>query len=194
MSWLERHRSELMFSLVNLIVVGGLVFFLRGPRPGSVQVLLPPPTSTPLPTGTPAPLRVYVSGAVAHPDVYVLSPASIVKDALAAAGGASADADLARVNLALALQDQMQVHVPMLHETLPAAAISSTLQIVTTPMGVVNINTASLADLDRLAGIGPTLAQRIIDYRPYRSIQEILNVPGIGQATFEKLKDSITVR
>lgn len=190
--WLERYRIYVLFTLLNLLICGGAVFLLRRPAPAVIELVPPPPTPLPTCTPTPAPLRVYVSGAVLRPEVYLLPPGSIVKDAVRAAGGPSVEADLDRINLAQPLADGQQVYVPRKgEEPLPIPAPGS--------MGDrVNINTATLAELDALPGIGPTLAQRIIDYRtehgPFASIEDIKNVPGIGEGLFQKLKDRITVR
>jgi competence protein ComEA len=201
--WLERNRGFIVVTLINLALVGGLFFWLQ--RPVSTPVEITPPTATPspvvTPTFTPAPVRVYVTGAVLHPDVYRLPPGSIVKEAIAAAGGTTDDADLNRINLAQELRDQQQLYVPHIGETEapppvtggePAPSVGGG-----TPGGKVNINAATVEELDTLPGIGPAIAQRIIDYRtangPFKSIEEIKNVAGIGDATFEKIKDRITV-
>ena len=199
--WLERYRGYIVIVLLSLIVLGGMFFFSRRPKPEPIFILTPEPTATPLPTPTPRPLRVYVSGAVAHPDVYELSYDSIVKDAIEAAGGPTGEADLNRINLARRVHDEEQIYVPQKGEESfpvsppsgPSAPSSSSQE-----GGKVNINTATAEKLDTLPGVGPSIAQRIIDYRttngPFQSIEDIKNVKGIGDATFEKLKDKITVQ
>jgi competence protein ComEA len=137
---------------------------------------------------------VYVSGAVHQPDVYELSPGSIVKDAIAAAGGPIDSADLDSINLAVELRDQQQVHVPRQGEAVPMAPTLGNGEAVGGP---VNINTAAAAELETLSGIGPKTADAIVEYReangPFASIEDIMKVPGIGEGTFEKIKDEITV-
>jgi competence protein ComEA len=162
-------------------------------------VVVPPPTVEPTALPTPAPVRVYVSGAVATPGVYTLPPRSLVNDAIKAAGGPTSDADLERINLAQEVHDQQQIHVPRKGESAqPQPAPSEPGSTAATP-GVkrVNINTATLAELDTLPKIGPSIAQRIIDYRtkngPFKKIEDIKNVSGIGDATYEAIKDLITV-
>ena len=206
--WLEQRRGYILIVLVCLILGGGAFIVARRPAPGPITIVTPTvPTFTPLPTltptPTPAPLRVYVSGAVRVPDVYLLPPGSIVRDAIQAAGGPADDADLDRINLALALYDQQQVYVPCVGETTPAAPLPgdappptpAASRDATSPDGKVNLNTATLEQLDALPGVGPVIAQRILDYRdangPFTAPEEIMEVKGIGPATYEKLQDLI---
>lgn len=208
--WLERNKAHLLVFafnfLCNLIVVGLAVIFLRWPRAEGITIEPPPPTPTVTPTLTPSPLAVYVSGEVERPAVYTLPPGSRMSDALAAAGGPTAKADLTRLNLARRLQDEEQVYVPAKGESPPPSPIPpatpppATSQAPSSPAeppGKININTATAAELESLPRIGPALAERIIEYReangPFASIEEIMNVKGIGPATFEQIKDMITV-
>ena len=202
-------RGYIGLSLVWLVVLGIVLFVTRQPASQPVEILPPPtlqPTLTPLPSPTPGPLRVDVAGAVRSPGVYTLPTASIIADAIAAAGGPSADADLDRVNKAVPLSDGMQVYVPHEAETAapqpvePIPAKAAAVPLTETgaggasdPGALVDINTATLAELDTLPGVGPATAQRIIDGRPYSTIEDLMRVKGIGQATFDKLKDYITV-
>jgi competence protein ComEA len=179
--------------IVGVLVLLGVFFVLRRPGPGEpvmVVTLRPLPTAEPA-TSTPATINVYVSGAVNAPDVYALPLNSLVKDAIAAADGATGEADLDHINLALRLSDQMQVYVPRKGETLPAGKTPPAIT------GPININTASAEELDTLPGIGPSIAQAIIAYRtqhgPFKTIEEIDAVKGIGDAVFAKIKDQITV-
>ncbi len=198
-------RGYVGLSLVWLAVLGGVLFLTRRPATQPIEILPPPTpiaTATPEPTATPGPMRVDVTGAVRAPGVYTLPAGSIIADAIAAAGGAVQDADLDRVNKAMPLQDGMQVHVP--HVTDAASALLSNpastaptplpTGATTAPASPININTATLAELDTLPGVGPSTAQRIIDGRPYGKIEDLMRVKGIGQATFDKLKDHITVQ
>jgi competence protein ComEA len=186
---------------MGLIAVAGFIFYLvNRPQPVPIMISTPAPTATPAiePSSTPQPLRVYVTGAVVNPDVYTLPPSSIVKNAIEAAGGATADADLDRINLALQVYDQQQIYVPHQGEaTLPVSPPGEQSAPVHSETSQININTASIEELDLLPGIGPAIAQRIIDYRTqngaFTSIEEIMNVKGIGPATFAKFEDAITV-
>jgi competence protein ComEA len=201
--WFERNRAFVLVLLINLALMGGFFFWLRRPVSSPVEVLPPDPTPSPAPTATPtpSPVRVYVTGAVLHPDVYRLATGSIVKDAIEAAGGVTNDADMVRINLAQELQDQQQIYVPCVGEDEPpppvAGGESTRSSGGAEPAGKININTALAEELDSLPGIGPAFAQRIIEYRdangPFKSIEEITNVSGIGDATFQKIKDRINV-
>ncbi|MCS7285595.1 MAG: helix-hairpin-helix domain-containing protein [Anaerolineae bacterium] len=186
---MENLKQYAIYTLINLLLVGVVVLLLRRPEPSAMEIVTPPPTPTP------SPLRVYVSGAVLHPDVYSLPPGSILKDALMAAGGPSPEADLDSINLAMPLRDGMHVFVPRKGEATPAAA-----PVAPSPSSpsLININTASQAELESLPGIGPTLARRIIEFRethgPFKSIEDLKKVPGIGEAIFSRIKDLITVQ
>jgi competence protein ComEA len=200
--WLERNRIYIFLFLIAATAIGLASFWVRRPKPAPILITTPLPTFSPTPVSTPtvAPLRVYVTGAVERPDVYILPPGSIVKDALLAAGGPTVDADLERINLALQLSDQQQVYVPYEGEDSPPIAPPSGSSPGSDPSaaGQVNINTASLQELDTLPGVGPAIAQRIIDYRtehgPFQAPEDITEVNGIGPATFEELRDRITTR
>ncbi len=194
MSRLQIARGVFL-AIVGLIAFAVIYTILKRPEPSAppLQITLQPrPTPEP-PTATPAAIEVYVSGAVNQPDVYDLPPNSIVKDAIVAASGAAADADLDRINLAAHLADQMQVYVPHKGETVPPLG-GSTPGAATDK---ININTATAEELDKLPGIGPSIAKAIIDYRtangPFKTIEDINDVKGIGDVLFAKIKDSITV-
>lgn len=203
--WLDRYKAYVLAVLLVAIAAGSVLFWLRRPQPAPIVILTPVPVATPtaVPSSTPAPVRVYVTGAVREPDVYVLSPGSIVKDAVIAAGGVTGDADLERINLAVQVHDQQQVYVPRQGEGTPPVppvgtalpAAGSRLDVVS--VSIVNINSASAAELEALPGIGPAFAQRIVDYRtehgPFVVVEDIMEVKGIGPTTFAKLEDLITV-
>ena len=183
-----------------LIVIGLVALFvifnvLKRPEPTSPPIIVtlrPLPTTEPA-TPTPSTINVYVSGAVNKPDVYALPLNSLVKDAIVAAGGATSEADLDHINLAARLSDQMQVYVPRKGEAVPPSGGSTPGAIG----ALININTATAEQLDSLPGIGPSIAQAIIDYRtqhgPFKTIEALNEVKGIGDALFAKIKDMITI-
>lgn len=194
-NWLEKYRGYVLITLVNWIILGAVLIFLRRPQQPELIITSPPSTATPLPSPTPCPLRVYVSGAVVRPDVYELPADSIVKDAIEAAGGATSQADLDRINLALSVADGQHIYVPRLGEESPPVSPPTEPSGTASGQagGKININTASQSELETLPGIGPSRAQGIIENRPYDTIEDIKRVPGIGQVTFQQIKDLITV-
>ncbi len=184
---LERYKT-VIFAVVIVAIASGIVALLTyRPAPTVITIIPPAPTDTPAPTGTPGPLRVYVTGAVARPQkVYEVAPGSRVQDAITAAGGAMPDADLAKLNLARTLRDGEQIEVPRLASSTggDTQAAGGSVKATETPGGPVRINTATAEELQRLPGVGPALAQRIIDYRnehgPFSSMADLDDVPGIG--------------
>jgi competence protein ComEA len=214
-SWLDRNRNLIFISLVFIAAGGAGVFYLRQPAQSAVEIrpiaeATATATLTPSPSPTPTPVRVYVTGAVVSSDVYFLPAGSIIKDAIAAAGGFTPEADRERINQALELQDQQQIHVPRQGEENaplpvlngPSRAEASSNQATgntgaAVAGGLININTATVDQLDSLPGIGPAIAQRIIDYREnmggFKAADQITEVSGIGDATLAKIKDLITV-
>lgn len=203
---LEHWRIPLIVILVLALLAGLVVLFIRWPRSTPPGARLAGPPSTPLisPAGvypaisTPTPrqqtMKVYVTGAVARPGVYPFREGERVEDALQAAGGATEDADLTRLNMAQRLRDEGQIVVPRRGET-PAAAAGAAPQAQT---GKININSASVAELDALPGIGATYAQRIIDYRtangPFQRISDLLDKKIVPQSTFDKIENLVEVR
>jgi competence protein ComEA len=169
--------------------------FIR-PTPDPLPQIVDDPASTEIAPVTPVSIKVYVTGAVLRPDVYTLPEGSILRDALSAAGGAASDADLIAVNLAARLQDGEQV-------TVPVKSLDGSITIVTPTSPAsnvparVSINRGTLADLDTLPGIGPAKAQAILDYRaqhgPFKRLEDLQNVTGIGTKTYEDLKSLITL-
>ena len=155
---------------------------------------------------------VDVDGAVAHPGLYKLPPDSRVQAALAAAGGLSPQADVHRINRAAKLHDGQKLYVLSQGESAPPLAASNGQgcegQSCTSAdgadagsdaegQGLVNINTANATQLTQLPGIGPAIAQKIIDYRtangPFTSVDDLTKVPGIGAAKLAQIKSHARV-
>jgi competence protein ComEA len=210
MEFLQRYRWGITILLVLLAGVGGYCLWRKpspdpSPPAAAIVVYTPtvPATETPRPSLPPAPIVVYVSGAVNNPGVYALPQGARVNDAIEAAGGPTSEADLVHINLARRVYDEEQIHIHKYGESTlspqtpgPGAPTDDPAS-QGDPGAKININTATMAELDELPGIGPGYAQRIIDYResygPFTSIEEIQNVPGIGPATFARIRDLITV-
>ncbi len=196
--------AVLLTSLAWLILAGGAALAWRRPQPVAFQVQPPPATATPAPTPTPAPIRVDVAGAVQQPGVYELPAGARVSDALDAAGGLAANADGETLNLASLLQDGEKLVAPTARPA-SAAATSAAPDPASARSGgidlsgasLININTASAQELEALPAIGPVTARAIVDFRtangPFRSVEEIVKVKGIGDATLAKIKPLITV-
>lgn len=136
-------------------------------------------------------LTVYVSGAVVHPGVIALPDGSRVADAVNACGGVLPTADMDALNMAQSLQDGVQIRV------VEKVGQSATAASAAVQDGKVNINTADEKALDALPGIGPTMAQRIVEYRkqngPFQQVEDLKKVKGIGAAKFAKLKEKVSL-
>jgi len=168
---------------------------------------------------TPLTVRIHVAGAVVRPGVYIVSSSARVVDAVNAAGGATSRADLERINLAQTIIDTEQVFVPsrtsrvtkitvaprlrpsrttvpVVLPTVPGAVPSATPSATTTTP-LINLNSATSAQLDTLPGVGPSTAKAIISFRnrkgPFGKVEDLLNVPGIGPAKVAALRDQVTV-
>lgn len=173
--------------LTGLLASGLLYLLVSRPRGQPVRVLPPP---------TPRPVQVHVVGAVRTPGVYQLPRGAIVQDALAAAGGPAAEANLSAINLAAGLSDSQQVYVPFVGETPEVVDLPGSTS-AQTAAGRVSLNTATAPELERLPGIGPSLAQAIVEFReshgPFAQPEDLLEVPGIGPAKLAQIKDLIVV-
>jgi competence protein ComEA len=137
---------------------------------------------------------VHVVGAVSQAGVEHLAQGSRVVDALDAAGGTAPDADLTNLNLAKVLDDGEQIYVARIGETPPP--VQSPTSPTGSPPAKVNLNTATAADLDELPGVGPATAEAIIAAREehrFRSVDDLLDVRGIGDAKLAELRDKVTV-
>jgi competence protein ComEA len=168
-----------------------------------------PPHGKPIeldPFPTQAPIVIYITGSVKNPGVYSLSRQNRLGDAVTAAGGFLSDADQAAVNLAAKILDGQRIVVPNINQsvtgtqgTVPPIGLSNPKPGLVPPSidNPLNLNTATLDEIDLLPGIGPARASEILAYRTkqgyIKSIEEIMNITGIGQATFDRIKDYIYV-
>ena len=144
---------------------------------------------------SPAKIKVYITGQVKNPGVIEVEEGSRLEDVVEKAGGLLEDADLLRVNLAIRVKDEGMYIIPKEGDPVPEAMYDSSN--MSQEGSKININTASETELQQLPRIGPALAKGIIEYRekngPFKKIEEIKNVPRIGDKTFEELKELITV-
>ena len=172
-------------AIVVLLIVGlGIAVLVSAlvPRGGSVEVVA---SATPAPSGE---IYVHVLGAVLSPGLYELREGDRVVDAIAVAGGFADGADETQLNLARQVSDGEQIVVPVVGEPVALGEQQS---------GKVNLNTATLEQLETLPRVGPALAQRILDWREangrFSAIEDLMSVTGIGDKTFEGMRDLVTV-
>lgn len=214
----RRVLSGVLLSLL-LVIVGAFMFI---PSPPPLESTLPTATwstagvtTTALDFGAPATIKVHVAGAVRNPGVYELKSTQRVVDAVRAAGGATRNADLESINLAQTIVDTEQIYVP-LHSSRSVPGVrrpeqrlqpKRTSTVTVSPQATasprttipqkVNINTATAAQLDELPGVGPSTAKQIIAYRqskgPFSRVEDLLNVPGIGPAKLDAMRQMVTV-
>lgn len=201
MSTLKKRGQQIAAAvLVATGVVGGIYTMQRPtaePLALTVPTLVPTLVIEATHTPTPAPIVVFVSGEVVSPGVYTLPPQSRVVDAITAAGGLGAEADASAVNQAILLEDGMQIHVPVGEAATPLPLSSGDDGTNgTEPSGKLNINTATAAELETLPEIGPSLAEAIVRHREtkgaFESVDALLDVPGIGDATLNAIRELVT--
>jgi competence protein ComEA len=217
-------RSPGFAALIAALIVAVVVAYVLRPAQLSVHPA-PAPTivrsAEPAPNGpvrTRARPLVYVAGAVVHPGVYAIADDARARDALAAAGGATHDADLVAVNLAAHIADGDEIAVPHIGEAAVSAPHSARRRVAgasgahrrhprrrpastpdpnTANAPVVDVNTADESELAELPGIGPTLAARIVEFRtlngPFVSIDGLADVAGITPARLDELEPLISV-
>lgn len=191
MSWFTRQR---VIYLVLAVALAGVGWRASAGSSGPADV---PPDQVEIhtyaspPPPPPAPVVVYVVGMVRHPGVYRLRSTSRLQAAVRAAGGARPGADLQAINLAAPIADGQQIVVPA-RGAAPASAAGGGAPTADAP---VSLSTATASQLEELDGIGPTLAARIVEWRtghgPFTSVDQLGDVPGIGDARLDALRDRV---
>ena len=197
----------MLVAVVGAIVLGALVLWARG----APAVVAPPAEAphdgvaaaealgaTPPQGGV---VLVHVAGAVRRPGLYELPSGARVADAIDSAGGPRRNADLDAVNLAQVVTDAMKVDIPARGQAVsapPSPGATPSLAVGgTAPAGVVSLNSADLAALEAIPGIGPVKAGAILQYRDevggFSSVEELLDVTGIGPATLESIRPYVTL-
>ena len=180
-----------------LYLAAAVAVALLGARyldPGSPPAPAAPPVR--VERARPVTALVHVAGEVRRPGVYRLRPGARIDDAVQRAGGATSRADLGAVNLAAKVEDGRQILVPeRAPRGAPAAAASGTPPAA--PGLPLDLNTATLEQLDTLPGVGPATAQKILDFREehggFGSVDELTQVPGIGEKRLASLKEQVRV-
>ena len=160
----------------------------------SPQQTEPPPSTELIPEN----FMVDIKGQVVSPGVYELSSGARIQDAIRAAGGFLPAADDRAINLAMKIQDELIIYVPKTGEEIALPSSPSPTGTGASGAGAVDINTATEAELVTLPGIGPSKAAAIISYRTengkFKSVEDLKEVAGIGDKTFEQLKDGIIAK
>ncbi len=194
-----KRNPQLIAAAACFLLGAALLLLSLLPRLGLLQAS-PPPTPEILdtlaefedtePTG-PTELVVYITGGVRYPDVYRLPVGTRVKDAVLAAGGLRPDAAADQINLAAPLTDAGHVHIPIFSDQPAPAADAPASQ------GLLDLNQASLSDLEDLPGIGPALAERIVARRteegPFRNVEDLRGVTGVGEKLYGQIAPLVTV-
>ena len=186
--------------LVVILVCSGLIFLSIGlislldkPQP---QISFEEGSSQTKNGTLDSKIIIDVEGAVINPGVYSLKTGSRIQDSLIAAGGLSQEADRAyiekNINLATALTDGQKIYIPKLSDMKKTGVVDG-VSMDSSFSSKININSASISDLDSLSGIGVVTAQKIIDARPYNSIDDLLNRKIVSSKVFEQIKDKISV-
>lgn len=201
----SRPRLKVGIGAAALLILVALAIAVAvgvfGPHGVTTTVSSPQPVSTVAVVGTAAPrgqLYIHVVGAVIRPGLYVLSAGDRVVDAVSAAGGFAAEADHGQVNLARVLSDGEQLVVLAIGEVPAAGSGSAGGSAGGGSVGAkVNLNSADQSALESLPRVGPAMAARILDWRKtngrFTAIEDLMSVTGIGQKTFDGLKDLVTV-
>jgi competence protein ComEA len=157
------------------------------------------PYEVPITQGNPTiPSETYIyvdiRGSISNPGVYKLDQNTRLFQLIQKAGGLTEEADENKINQSIQLIDETFIYIPSIYDVDIVMKDDSSTQ---DDSSLININIASIAQLETLPGIGPATAQAIVDYREevvmFQSIEEIMDVPGIGEATFYEIKDLITV-
>ena len=209
--------------VILFLLAGSITMFMTppespAPKPAPKQSTQPiPQTPPPAPQPQPEPQKarepatwyVYVTGEVENPGVYPLPENSRMFAAINAAGGFTKNADGVSLNLAEFLTDEAHIHVPAKSERRDSQPLPQNApQVVRVPgsagivrsatnSGLIDINRADLQELQRINGVGPSIAQRIIDYRnqhgSFSRVEDLLNVKGIGNTRLNQIRNQVTV-
>ena len=194
LSSLSRGEILGLLAVVALTLLGGVLWYFRSlPQPVEVRAADRAPAAR-TSSSPQALVLVDVAGFVRKPGVYEFVEGDRVIDAIDAAGGPRKGAELTGLNLAAPLTDGQQVLVP---DPMPASTAAAGTTVAADGSTLVNINSADAATLETLSGIGEVLAQAIVDHRedngPFASVDDLLDVSGIGDATLEDIRSEVTV-
>ena len=194
----------LVVGIVATIAGGAFLLFKDSGSADGITITLDEPALAATPAmyaEVPATIKVYVSGEARHPGVYELPADARADDALQAAGGPTSDAALETINLAKRLSDEEHIHIPGQSERGDSRGVSEVIpsaSVGADPPGKLNINTATVEEFTSLPNIGPSRAAAIVDYReregPFESVDDLMNVGGIGEKITDSIRDLVEVR
>jgi competence protein ComEA len=186
MNWIKNNITYIIGGVVVVLLIVG---FVSAPQNNTTVIKEPENTIV---EEQKEYIYVDLKGAIIYPGVYKVEKGTRLYMVVNQAGGFKDDADVNAVNLSITLQDEDVFYFPRVDEEYPNIGIETEKENST----LININTASILELETLPGIGPSTAQSIIDYREehgtFTSIDDIMNVSGIGESTFENIKEFIT--
>lgn len=186
---MKRVQDVVLGGLIVLLVAG-LIHWLAKPDRGAPLQLEPPPT--------PGPITIYIVGEVKQPGIYSIPVNSRLDSAVSAAGGLTENADLTAVNLADKLRDSQKVIIPAVGDIqLQSGDVSKSHTVSADLPLIIDLNSANQEDFEKLPGIGPEKASQILRYRdengPFKTIEEIQKVPGIGLQIFKQIEPYLII-
>ena len=193
----EKYKTSIILALLGAVLIGVGILIPR------LDFFKPEPDFTPaneVKNQKPASIKVDIAGAVKNPALHDIKEGARIQDAVNAAGGFTSKADkdwiAKNLNLAQVIGDGTKIYIPRVGEIAGSSNIAgSSLGLASKSVsGNVNINTASTSELDTLPKVGPVTAQKIIDGRPYSSVEDLMNKKILGPKTYEGLKDLVSVQ
>ncbi len=195
----------ILYGVLLGLLAAGLILLIAQPQRGHSITLSPAPTPTrtpiPEPTATPEPILIQIGGEVIHPGIYALAESARLGELIDLAGGFTYAADIERVNQAMLLRDSDYFYIPAVGEEIPETARNAPGSLYAAQDPIYNypldLNQASKEALESIPGIGPSKAEDILQYKEsigqFTSLEELLDVPGIGEVTLEALRDYLIV-
>ncbi|MGN2619030.1 helix-hairpin-helix domain-containing protein [Bacillus stercoris] len=204
MNWLNQHKKAMILAAFVAVFTAIMIFLASGRNKEPVKQAVPTETvntevkQEAVKDESSEVIVIDIKGAVQHPGVYEMRTGDRVSQAIEKAGGTNEQADEVQVNLAEILQDGTVVYIPKKGEETAGQQGAGGAVQSGGGKGMVNINTATLEQLQGISGVGPSKAEAIIAYREengrFQTIEDITKVSGIGEKSFEKIKSSISVK
>ena len=204
---MKKFDKKLLTSLILLFItiIVAIYFIVKGSKSEDYVVSdFVQSTDVPNLTEEKERIAIHIDGEIISPGVIYLNSGSRISDAINLCGGATSSADFSKINLAYVLEDGQKVHVPSIYEPDDIETVSNDagenviIESRSSNSNMVNINTATQAELEALPGVGASTALKIINYRnqngKFKKIEDLMNVSGIGEAKFSTIKEHITIK